>query len=41
MQKAELTRLATEVVEREELAANHGKKRSFFKAPSMLEEPVK
>ena len=38
MEKAELGRLATEVVEREELASNAGKKLSYFKPPSMMLE---
>lgn len=42
METAELGRMASEIVEREERAANNGKKRSYFKAPSMMtEQPVK
>ena len=30
MEKAELGRIANEIVEREELAANHGRKENWF-----------
>ena len=35
MEQAEMERMAGEIVEREELMANHGKKFGYFKAPQL------
>jgi len=35
LEKAELGRIAVEVVEREEVSANHGRKMNWFKDPKL------